>query len=225
MGKGFNVKITKEFSDKVKNYRVMTFEADVENSETSKDQVVSLAALEKEIRSRYEVSDINSIPAIAATRKAYKECGKDPNRYRPSQEQMMRRIVRGLGLYNVNALVDAGNELSLKTGCSVGCFDADKIEGDTVYLGIGRAEEPYEGIGRGALNIEGLPIFRDAKGGIGTPTSDNERTKISLDTKRIFVTVHLFDSSVNSDDVENLFSEIFKRWVNAKNITSQIIEL
>ena len=27
------------------------------------------------------------------------------------------------------------------------------------------------------LNIEGLPVYRDAVGGIGTPTSDNERTK------------------------------------------------
>ena len=37
-------------------------------------------------------------------------------------------------------------------------------------------------IGRGLLNIEGLPVFRDSVGGIGTPTSDNERTKLSEDT-------------------------------------------
>ena len=60
---------------------------------------------------------------------------------------------------------------------SIGGFDADKFVGDTLTLGVGRAGEPYEGIGRGLLNIEGLPVYRDAEGGVGTPTSDNERTK------------------------------------------------
>ena len=44
-------------------------------------------------------------------------------------------------------------------------------------LGVGKAGEPYEGIGRGTINIEGLPVYRDQIGGVGTPTSDNERTK------------------------------------------------
>lgn len=219
------VEFDKAFTDCVKDYRTLIFEADVENGETSDGQKRNLDALAEEIAGKYKVGDINSIPAIAATRRAYKACGKDPNRYRPSQEQLMRRIVRGLGLYNVNALVDAGNELSLKTGCSVGCFDADKIVGETVTLGVGREGEPYEGIGRGELNIEGLPVFRDAVGGIGTPTSDNERTKLSLDTNRIFVTVHLFDPSIDTEDVIGLFTEIFERWGKAKNIRHRLYQI
>ncbi len=206
------------FKEKVSGYRTLLVEADVENSETSEEQKRALDALSDEIASSYKVSDINTIPAIAATRKAYKACGKDPNRYRPSQEQMMRRIVRGLGLYNVNALVDAGNELSLKTGCSVGCFDADKIEGDVLTLGIGREGEPYEGIGRGELNIEGLPVFRDCKGGIGTPTSDNVRTMLSIDTRSLITTVHLFDPEIDAEKVRELFVSIFEKWGKAKNI-------
>lgn len=212
------IEFDESFLKRVNKYRTIVFEADVVNSDTSEEQRQELNGLAGEIAGKYRVEDINSIPGIAATRKAYNACGKDPNRYRPSQEQMMRRIVRGLGLYNVNALVDAGNVLSIKTGCSVGCFDADKIVGETITLGVGREDEPYVGIGRGPLNIEGLPVFRDAVGGIGTPTSDNERTKISLDTRRLFVTVHLFDSSIDADEVKKLFIEIFKRWGNAKNI-------
>lgn len=212
------IEFDEDFIKRVKDYRTIVFEADVINSATSEEQCLELNALAKELAKAYKIEEINTIPGIAATRKAYKSCGKDPNRYRPSQEQMMRRIVRGLGLYNVNALVDAGNELSLKTGCSVGCFDADKIVGDTITLGVGLEGEPYEGIGRGQLNIEGLPVFRDAKGGIGTPTSDNERTKLSLDTRRIFVTIHLFDPSIDAEEVKNLFIGIFERWGNAKNI-------
>lgn len=212
------IKFDKVFSERVTDYRTLVFEAEVTNSATSEEQKRVLEELSSEISSRYEVSAINSIPAIAATRKAYKACGKDPNRYRPSQEQMMRRIVRGLGLYYVNALVDAGNEFSLRTGCSVGCFDADKIEGDILTLGIGRDGEPYEGIGRGELNIDGLPVFRDAEGGIGTPTSDNVRTMIKPETKRILVTVHLFDPALNVEEIKELFNSIFRRWGRASDI-------
>ena len=93
--------------------------------------------------------------------------------------------MRGLELYQIDTLVDLINLVSLSTGYSIGGFDADKIQGDSLELGIGRAEEPFEGIGRGKLNIEGLPVYRDRAGGIGTPTSDNERTKMGLETRQM----------------------------------------
>lgn len=211
--------IDPDFAARLPEYRALIITCDVTNSPTSELQKEEMARIAENIASEYEVSRINSIPAIAATRRAYKLCGKDPNRYRPSQEQLMRRIVRGLGLYYVNALVDAGNELSLRTGCSVGCFDADKVVGDTLTLGIGREGEPYEGIGRGPLNIEGLPVFRDDIGGIGTPTSDNERTKLSLDTRHLLTTVHLFDPAVDAAQVFSLFQDLFTRFGGASRIS------
>ena len=75
----------------------------------------------------------------------------------------------------------------MKYGYSIGAFDADKFVGDILTLGIGREGEPYEGIGRGMINIAGLPVYRDAIGGVGTPTSDNERTKVSLETTNLLV--------------------------------------
>lgn len=136
----------------------------------------------------------------------------------------MRRVVRGLGLYNVNNLVDSGNILSLTTGCSVGVFDRDKIQGDVIRLGVGEEGEPYEGIGRGPINISGIPVIRDAEGGFGTPTSDNERTKTELDTKRVSVTVHVFDSSVEDlADITARMVDIFSRHCNARNIETTVV--
>lgn len=212
------VEYAPDFREKAGNVRTLLIEADVRNSLTSDEQKREMDDMAADIQGRYEIGDINKIAGIAATRTVYKKCGKDPNRYRPSQEQLMRRIVRGLGLYYVNALVDAGNELSLLTGCSVGCFDADKVAGEVVTLGIGREGEPYEGIGRGELNIAGLPVFRDGVGGIGSPTSDNERTKLSLDTRRLLVTVHLFDPSIDAGEVLRLFTDIFTRYGDATDI-------
>ena len=81
---------------------------------------------------------------------------KDPNRYRPAGEALSRRILKGQPLYRIDTLVDLINLLSLKTGYSIGGFDDEQIKGDLV-LGIGVADEKFAAIGRGQLNIEGLP--------------------------------------------------------------------
>ena len=200
----FTVEYDPLFSARVPHTRTLLIEADVNDTPTSDQQKQEIGRLASEIAGTVAVDRINSVPAIAATRAAYKACGKDPNRYRPSQEQLMRRIVRGLGLYNVSSLVDAGNQLSLLSGCSVGCFDADKVDGRTLTLGIGREGEPYTGIGRGELNIAGLPVFRDATGGIATV--------------RLLVTVHLFDTGADPETILRHFTTLFTRYGAARNI-------
>jgi DNA/RNA-binding domain of Phe-tRNA-synthetase-like protein len=104
-------------------------------------------------------------------------------------------MLQGKELYQIDTLVDLINLASIAYGYSIGGFDADKFVGDTLTLGIGRAGEPYEGIGRGLLNIEGLPVYRDAEGGVGTPTSDHERTKITLQTTHLVVLINGYDGN------------------------------
>ncbi len=154
-----------------------------------------------EYRTRFTVDSIKSIRSIEATRQAYRRCGKDPSRYRPSGEALVRRTLQGKDLYQVDTVVDLVNLASIAYGYSIGGFDYDKIAGDTLVLGIGREGEPYEGIGRGQLNICGLPVYRDSIGGIGTPTSDHERTKMSVSTTHLLALVNGYDgnrSNVNA---------------------------
>lgn len=220
----FNVIISPEFAAAAgPDYRLGVIEAEVANSDTPQALTDLINRLAESMTQVMEVTDINRRPAIKATREAYKRFGKDPNRYRPSQEQMSRRVLKGLGLYTVNALADAGNLISLKSGCSVGVFDADKIEGDTITLGIGREGEPYEGIGRGQLNVAGLPIVRDSAGGIGTPTSDNERTKVDMDTRRVFITIHAFAQEMPLPQVIEEFSALLSEFCSATAITHSIL--
>lgn len=214
--------ISGEFRSRVEGYRVLLVEADIVNAPTPAPLTEEINVLASQLAQVVEVADINKRPAIAATRAAYKACGKDPNRYRPSQEQLMRRIVRGLGLYTVDAVVDAGNLVSLLTGCSVGAFDRDKIEGEVLTLGVGRDGEPYEGIGRGPLNIAGLPVIRDSVGGIGTPTSDNERTKISLSTTRLVMTVQFYAEEMTVEQTEALISRLLETYCSATNVSFRL---
>lgn len=142
---------------------------------------------------------LKEMSGIAATRKVYRACGKDPSRYRPASEALIRRMLQGKTLYQIDTLVDLVNLASIAYGYSIGGFDADKFEGNTLTLGVGKAGEPYEGIGRGMINIEGLPVYRDHIGGVGTPTSDNERTKMELKTTHLVVLINGYDG--NEDQV------------------------
>lgn len=216
------LEIEDEFAVRVPGYRTVILEADVRNSPTTERQRKDMNDLADAIASRYKIEDIKNIPGIAATRRGYKATGKDPNRYRPSQEQLHRRVVRGLGLYNVNAIVDAGNQFSLLTGHSIGLFDRDKIRGEAISLGIGKNDEPYEGIGRGPLNIEGIPVIRDSTGGFGTPTSDNERTRLELDTTRLLATIHLFDPEADEEEVIVIIRQLLETYGGATNIRYKV---
>ena len=168
-------------------------EAEVENTLYCEPLWEEIRQLCEEYRQRFDTVNIKEMPSIAATRRVYKACGKDPSRYRPAAEALIRRVVQGKELYQRDTLVDLINLASMRFGYSIGGFDASKFVGDTLTLGIGKADEPYEGIGRGQINIEGMPVYRDALGGVGTPTSDNERTKIGLETRHLLVLINGYD--------------------------------
>ena len=197
---------------------VVTVEADVTNVETSDELWSLLVRACDDIRSVTELSDINKRPGIKATRDVYKALGKEPNRYRPSSEALCRRAVKGLELYRINALVDLINVLSLLSGYSIG-FDASKIDGDVLTLGVGREGEPFEAIGRGMLNICGMPVYRDNTGGIGTPTSDNERTKLDLSTTRLLMCINIYGEEMPADDVAGMAVNLLEKYAEANNIT------
>lgn len=193
-------------------------EADVENSAYSEELWKLIDEQCEKFRQTLTTDTVKDISAIAATRRVYKACGKDPSRYRPSSEALIRRVLQGKQLYQIDTLVDLINLASITYGYSIGGFDAGKFSGDTLSLGVGREGEPYEGIGRGMLNIAGLPVYRDAIGGVGTPTSDNERTKMGLATRRLVALVNGYDG--NEDTVRataQLIIRLVERFCNGRN--------
>lgn len=198
-------------------------QANVTNSPTSQLLSDEMSSLETQFRQQYTLEQLNKRPAILATRLAYKALGKEPGRYRPSAEALCRRILREIPLYRVNTLVDIINIVSVKTGFSIGAFDQNKIEGEKLTLGVGKAGEEFEAIGRGQLNIDGLPVYRDAAGGIGTPTSDHERTKITLNTGHLLVIINGYNGEEGLQDAINQTGDLLKKHADAKEIHSIIL--
>lgn len=189
------VMVSKEIEQVCPMFVGASVEADVVNTPYCEALWQEIDALCEQYRQTLTTETLKEMASIAATRNVYRACGKDPSRYRPASEALIRRVLQGKKLYQIDTLVDLINLASIAYGYSIGGFDADKFKGDTLTLGIGREGEPYEGIGRGMINIHGLPVYRDAEGGVGTPTSDNERTKIEITTRRLQVLINGYDGN------------------------------
>ena len=216
------------FSDLIKKaapeLQVLQIEAEVSNNPTSDLLWSKIEKASQQLQEKFELGQLNKRPSILATRKAYKILGKDPNRYRPSAEALSRRIITGKGIYRLTTLIDTINLISIETGYSIGGFDADKIEGRKLMLDVGNKTDIFNAIGRGLLNIEGLPVYRDEIGAIGTPTSDEERTKLTPETTHLLMLVNIYGEETSPQELEARIRELLSENADLTAFSSKIIK-
>lgn len=211
------IELSSEIKTACPELKVLAIACQVKNSPSDAALWQEIAAEEAAVKATCRIEEVNKWAPIKATRTAYKRLGKDPNRYRPSAEALRRRILRDLPLYRIDTLVDLINLVSIRSGYSIGGFDVDKIEGN-LTLGVGREGELYQGIGRGVLNIAGLPVYRDRVGGIGTPTSDEERTKISMETTSLLMIINGYSGSEGLSEAGEYAIDLLRRYASAENV-------
>jgi len=209
------ITIDRSITDLIPDFTVvaMTMDISIEPSLKIKDLILQY---EKQIREEYSLSDILNIPLIKEARDGYKMLGKDPSRYRLACESLLRRLVKGRGLFLINNVVDAGNILSIETKRSVAVLDLDKIAGDFT-IRKGNAEDAFIGIGRGELNVSNIPVYVDKLGVFGSPTSDAYRSAITEYTKRIVLQIVCFSNQEITRHQEFAIS-LFEKYCNAQNI-------
>ncbi|HKI87476.1 MAG TPA: phenylalanine--tRNA ligase beta subunit-related protein [Draconibacterium sp.] len=210
------ISISKHLARKVPGIKLSCIACDVEFKQKNEELWNEISEKIATIAAGLKVEQISRIPAIAFSRRAYKACGKDPARYRLSAEALLRRVVKRKELYQVNNVVDLLNLVSITSGFSIGGYDSDKIKGNITF-GIGEKVEPFEGIGRGELNIEFLPVFRDGEGAFGSPTSDSLRTSVSEETKRFLMVIIYFGGGELLQATE-LAIMLLKKYAGAGNI-------
>jgi DNA/RNA-binding domain of Phe-tRNA-synthetase-like protein len=143
----------------------------------------------RSVRERYAHVKSGDVPGAEDGRSLYKALGLDPTKTRPSNEALLRRVLKGEALYRVNTLVDALNLCSLREQLPFGLYDLDQVV-PPVVLRRGAAGEAYEGIRKASVNVEGRPVLSDARGPFGNPTSDSARTMITTATRRALVVAY-----------------------------------
>ena len=217
-----NISVSEQIYQACPRLHLGIISCDVVNTQSDEALWEEIAAEEESLRLSMRMEEIARRIPIYETRQAYKKLGKDPNRYRPSAEALCRRILKGYPLYKIDTLVDLINLVSNHTGYSIGGFDAGKIKGDLI-LGVGQADELFNGIGRGPLNIEGLPVYRDEQGGIGTPTSDEERTKIDISTTKLLMIINGYSGEEGLMEAVVYAKDLLEKYATARNIQIETI--
>ncbi|HUL17375.1 MAG TPA: phenylalanine--tRNA ligase beta subunit-related protein [Terriglobales bacterium] len=165
--------------------------ASVEVAPTPPELEAGLRAAEEKILKLPEPRAVLESSAVLATRAGYKALGKDPARYRGSAEALLRRVISGKNLPHINSVVDIINLVSVESRLPIGLYDLAHVE-SAITFRAGRAGESYKGIGKYDLNLEDLPLFADALGPHGSPTSDSERTMVTPATKQVLAIVISF---------------------------------
>ena len=190
----------------------------------------SPAALLQEMKTRE--NEIQKLPfprgvlesmQVETARKAYKALGKDPARYRGSAEALLRRVVAGKGLPQINVVVDVINLVSVESRLPIGLYDLEHIVGDIVFR-AGREGETYKGIGKYDLNLEGLPLFADTGGPHGSATSDSERTMVTGATKQVLAVLISFSGMEGLGRWAQRMSDLLKQHAAAQDVEIRMVE-
>jgi DNA/RNA-binding domain of Phe-tRNA-synthetase-like protein len=216
-----NVSIEAELKAKCPRVALACVTAEVETGTTPEGLDQELRGCEERIMKLPEPKAVLESAAILATRAAYKALGKDPARYRGSAEALLRRVIAGKGLPRINNVVDVINLVSFESRLPVGLYDLANVQGDIVFR-AGRAGETYKGIGKYDLNLEGLPVFCDALGPHGSPTSDSERTMVTLGTKQVIAIIISFGGAETLPRWGQQMTELLQKHASGKNIQLEI---
>ncbi|MCM1324902.1 MAG: phenylalanine--tRNA ligase beta subunit-related protein [Acetobacter sp.] len=209
-----NITISPELITKYSptNLGILRYTAKV--SPTSAELNEAINTTINDIQTRYKLEDIAKLPQIANTRTAYKAFGKSPSEYRNSAEAMLRRSVKGLGLYQINNVVDCGNLFSLLTGFSAGSYDLNKISGN-ITLRHATEGDHYEGIGKASVNIGNLPVLFDENGAFGNPCSDSNRTMVTESAHEILSVIYSFGTPEELSAALDEYEHLLKTYCNA----------
>jgi DNA/RNA-binding domain of Phe-tRNA-synthetase-like protein len=219
---GLNITVDEGLKKKCARVALGCVIAEVNAGETPAGLTEELRLCGEEILRLPEPRAVLESAQVLAVRAGYKALGKDPARYRGSAEALLRRVIAGKGLPQINAVVDVINQVSVESRLPVGLYDLAAVSGDVVFR-AGRAGETYKGIGKYDLNLEDLPLFADAIGPHGSATSDSERTMVTAATKRVLALIVSFAGAADLPRWAQRMTELLTLYAAGQNCETEII--
>jgi len=145
----------------------------------------------KQVRGEYDLESLRDLPTFRAYRDFFWRVGIDPTKNRPAAEALIRRVLGGKAIPNINTLVDAYNLASIKTEIALAAFDADMLKGVLLMRFAAEGEE-FLGIGmeKPMLLHGGEIVISDGEKLVAVyPHRDADNTKITEKTKNVVLLV------------------------------------
>ena len=140
---------------------------------------------------QWDLDQLKENPTFRAYRNFFWKVGIDPTKIRPASEALIRRILRGNALPQINTFVDAYNLASISTAIPFGAFDLDKMHG-TLTMREALKDEKFLGIGmENSINLSGGEVvIQDEEQLIAIyPYRDADYSKVSSSTRNVLLMV------------------------------------
>lgn len=167
---------------------------------------------------------VTDIPAINEWRKFFKKVGTDPNRYRPSNEALYRRVQKQQFIQTVNSAVDMNNFLSLQYQIPLGIYDSSLLNGNIV-IKIGSEHESYVAINERDISLTKKILSADQHGPFGSPYVDSKRTAVTPNTNKALHLIYFLPSLDRTESLHLLqaLSKMFIQ-IHGGNADYSVIE-
>jgi DNA/RNA-binding domain of Phe-tRNA-synthetase-like protein len=146
---------------------------------------------QEEIRKKVPSLDaVKDLPIIRAYRDFYWKVGIDPTKTRPAGEALLRKILGGRDLPNINTVVDSYNIASAETTVSIAAFDSGKISGDNLFMRTANTGEPFKGIGmQSEIALSGVEVVIEDSASRDLiavyPYRDADKSKVTEETSEV----------------------------------------
>jgi DNA/RNA-binding domain of Phe-tRNA-synthetase-like protein len=145
----------------------------------------------KEVEKRYNLETVKDVPVFRNYRDFFWKIGIDPTKNRPAAEALVRRILAGKPIPNVNTAVDACNLASIKSEVALATFDEDRIK-DKLTMRFALKDESFSGIGMDkpmSLN-GGEVVISDSERLVALyPHRDADYSKLTEKTRNVTILV------------------------------------
>ena len=192
-----------------------------DNTGTRPEVTAMLRAEEEGIRAKMTLETFKDHPHIAAMQEVHRGFGNNPNKYPPSVQALVKRVLKGGELPTINPIVDIYNVISLRYVVCAGAEDTDKCVGP-VRLTFAAGGEEFRLIGEEANDPPeaGELVYRDDVGVICRKLNwrEGDRTRITETTKNCIVVIEGF-APMSAEALEKALvetAEMLKGFCGAK---------
>lgn len=202
----------------------------LKNSESTAEDIEMLRNAENYVRQLIKPEELRDHPIVRGYRDTMGKAGINPNKFPPSTEAMLKRVLKGASLPNINALVDLCNAVSIENMISLGGHDLKDIKEDLSvrftrgterFLPFGASE--YEPVESGELVFTSGDIVQTRK----WIWRQSELGKITLDTSNVFFQLVGFEDNAEGPLIKSLeslekliterFSGSYQRFIVSKS--------
>ncbi len=143
----------------------------------------------QEISDEYKIEALKDVYLFRIYRDFFWSINIDPTKIRPASEALIRRVLAGKPIPQINTLVDAYNLASIKTGIPLAAFDADTVTGE-LKARFAEPDEEFSGIGMDKpAKLKGgeIVLTDDEKLVAIYPHRDSNETKVQESTRNIIL--------------------------------------